>query len=268
MLLTPRFRLRLNKKAIIFVLQSSFFSEVHNHMRKPLSLFCAGLAIVLCFSLYSLAADPAGHSSNESASAPAAPAQDGTMPALTAIAGQGMMSSEGFDDLEELSDYIGGRVTGSPQAAQAVEWGMRKMKAMGLENVHAEKWQISHGWTRGEATAEILAPIHRRLSIDAMGWVGSTKARGEEAEIVPVNVNKLDEELKNNSASWAGKVILIVKKGAAPTGPAAMAGFAKFGNFLKKAHEVHAVAIIGGQGGSFATGMHLTHTGAMGFDTA
>jgi carboxypeptidase Q len=242
-------------------------------MRKLLLTSSTGLAILLCFSLHGLAANPAGHSVAEPVVAgpavadPTAPAQDGTLPALTAIAGQGMMSSEAMDDLEELSDYIGGRVTGSPQAAQAVEWGMRKMKAMGLENVHAEKWQISHGWTRGSAEAELVAPIHRRLSVDAMGWVGSTKAGGEEAEIVPVNVNKLEDELKNNSASWAGKVILIVKKGAAPTGPAAMAGFAKFGDFLKKAHDVHAVAVIGGQGGSFATGMHLTHTGAMGFDT-
>src|SRR5262249_6000623 len=137
----------------------------------------------------------------------------------------------------------------------------------GLENVHAEKWQISHGWTRGMAEAEILAPIHRRLSVDAMGWVGSTKVGGEEAEVVPVNINALDQELKNNTASWTGKVLLIVRKGEAPKGPAAMNGFAKFGDLLKKAHEVHAVAVIGGQGGSFATGMHLTHTGAMGFDT-
>ena len=187
------------------------------------------------------------------------------MPALTAIAGQGMMSSEAYDDLEELSDYIGGRVTGSPQAAQAVEWGMRKMKAMGLENVHAEKWQISRGWTRISAEAELAAPIHRRLTVDAMGWVGSTKAGGGEAEVAPVNINRLEDEMKSNSASWPGKVLLIVKKGPAP--PPGMGGFAKFGEFLKKAHEAHAVAVIGGQGGSFATGMHLTHTGAMGFDT-
>lgn len=237
-------------------------------MRKLLLTFCAGLATFLCFSQHSPAANAAEHSSTGPFSAePAAPAQDGTMPALTAIAGQGMMNSEAFDDLEELSDYIGGRVTGSPEAAQAVEWGIRKMKAMGLVNVHAEKWQISHGWTRGTAEAEILAPIHRRLTIDAMGWVGSTKAGGEEAEIVPVNVNNLEDEMKTNSASWAGKVILIVKKGEAPKGPAAMASFAKFGDLLKKAHEVHAVAVIGGQGESVATGMHLTHTGAMGFDT-
>lgn len=228
-------------------------------MRKLLLTSVAGLAILFCFSVHGLAANSSGPA------APVAPAQDGTMPALTAIAGQGMMSSEAMDDLEELSDYIGGRVTGSPQAAQAVEWGIRKMNAMGLENVHAEKWQIAHGWTRGSAEAEVLAPIHRRLSVDAMGWVGSTKVGGEEAEVAPVNINNLEEELKNNSASWTGKVILIVKKGAAPAG--GMGGFAKFGDFLKKAHDVHAVAVIGGQGGSFATGMHLTHTGALGFDT-
>src|SRR5882762_5494281 len=179
-------------------------------MRKLLSLGSTiSLALLFCFSLSGSAANPAE---------PAAPAQDGTMPALIAIAGQGMMSSEAFDDLEELSDYIGGRVTGSPQAAQAVEWGMAKMKAMGLENVHAEKWQISRGWTRVSADAELLSPIRHRLTVDSMGWVGSTKSGGEEAEVIPVNLNRLDDEMKN-SAAWAGKVLMIVRKGPTPTGP-------------------------------------------------
>jgi len=58
-----------------------------------------------------------------------------------------------------------------------------------------------------------------------------------------------------------------VKKGAAPPPGQNAGAFARFGEFLKKAHAVHAVAIIGGQGGGFPAGMHLTHTGAMGFDT-
>ena len=33
----------------------------------------------------------------------ASPTQDGTLPALAAIAGNGMMSTESYDDLEELS---------------------------------------------------------------------------------------------------------------------------------------------------------------------
>jgi carboxypeptidase Q len=227
-------------------------------MRKLLSLASgAGLVMLFCFSLHAALANPAE---------PAAPAEDGTMPALTAIAGQGMMSNEAYNDLEELSDYIGGRVTGSTQAGQAVQWGLQKMRAMGLENVHAEKWQISRGWTRGAAEAELITPVHRRLVIDSMGWVGSTKNGGEEADVVPVNINRLDDEVKNNSAHWSGKVLMIVRKGAAPSQQAAMSGFAKFGDFLKQAHDAHAVAVIGGQGGSFAQGMRLTHTGAMGFD--
>src|SRR6478735_11179400 len=170
-------------------------------MRKFLSISSGvALALLFCFSLAGFAANPAE---------PPAPAQDGTMPALTAIAGQGMMSSEAYDDLEELSDYIGGRVTGSPEAGQAVQWGMQKMRAMGLENVRSEKWQISRGWTRLSASAELVIPIHRRLTVDSMGWVGSTKEGGEESEVVPVNINRLEDEMKN-SAKWSGKVLMIV----------------------------------------------------------
>ncbi len=224
------------------------------------------LLLLSCFSLV-LASSVVLKATGPSNTAPASPAQDGTLPALAAIAGNGMMSTESYDDLEELSDYIGGRVTGSPEAAKAVEWGISKMKAMGLENVHAEKWQISRGWTRVSASAELLAPVRRRLIVDSMGWVGSTSAGGVEAEVVAVNVLKLDDEMSKNAPSWNGKVLLMMRKGTPPTGPAAQGMFAKFGAFIKKAQEAHAVAIIGGQGGSAAAGMRLTHTGAMGFDT-
>jgi Zn-dependent M28 family amino/carboxypeptidase len=186
------------------------------------------------------------------------------MPALVSIAGHGMMDAHPYADLEELSDMIGGRVTGSPEAAKAIEWGIAKMKAIGLDNVHAEPWQLSRGWTRGFATAELVEPIQHKLTIDSMGWVGSTPQNGVTAEAVPVNINDLDGELHHNAANWAGKILIIVKKGEEPKDR--MGNFAKFGGFLKQAWEAHAVAVIGGQGGSHATGMHLTHTGAMGFD--
>jgi carboxypeptidase Q len=192
------------------------------------------------------------------------PSEDGTLPALTAIAGKGMMTCHAYDDLEELSDQIGGRVTGSPQAAQAIEWGLAKMRALGLENVHTEKWMLSRGWTRVSGDAELLAPIHRRLTIDSLGWVGSTPAGGVEAEVIPVNQNQLDDEMKDHASQWAGKVLLIVRKGEPPKEPRGQPG--KFGTFLKTAYAAHAVAVIGGQGGSRSAGMHLTHTGALGFD--
>src|ERR1700723_1045693 len=81
------------------------------------------------------------------------PDEDGTKAALVKIAGEGMLDSHAFQYLTELSDDVGSRVTGSPQAQKAVEWGLAKMRAMGLENVHAEKWQLWRGWTRGTAQA-------------------------------------------------------------------------------------------------------------------
>src|ERR1700723_96933 len=194
-----------------------------------------------------------------------ATADDGALKALKAIAGAGQMQPRAFEFLTELSDDIGARVTGSPSAAQAVDWGVAKMKEIGLENVHAETWKLSHGWTRGSAEAELISPIRRRLMVDALGWVGSTAPGGVEADVVAVNAYQLSDELKNNSASWRGKILLVIQKGEAPKDR--MAAFAKFGDFLKAAHAAGAVAVIGGQGGRKATGMHLTHTGALGFDT-
>lgn len=192
------------------------------------------------------------------------PLNDGTLPALKAIAGGAMINSHAFAFLTELSDDIGGRVTGTPAAARAVAWGVAKLKAIGLENVHEETWRMSRGWTRISASAELLAPIQRRLTIDSMGWVGSTPPGGVQAEVVPINMFDLDEELKSNSSRWAGKVLIVVQRGAPPKNLSSL--FSRLGSFLEAAYRAHAVAIIGGQGGSKSDGAHLTHTGVLGFD--
>jgi carboxypeptidase Q len=226
--------------------------------RKTLTLVCSATVLLIAFT----AAQPA--TSAPRGGMQGAARDDGTWKALAAVAGAGTMETHTYEYLEELSDDIGARVTGSPEAARAVAWGVDKMKAIGLENVHTEPWKISRGWTRVSADAELVAPIHRKLMVDSLGWVGSTPGVVQ-AEVVPVNAYRLDDELKNNSANWHGKVLLMVQKGEPPKDR--MSAFAKFGDFLKAAHQAGAVAVIGGQGGRKATGMHLTHTGALGFDT-
>jgi carboxypeptidase Q len=219
-------------------------------------------ACALSLLLFSVQAGVSGLAQAQQASASAL--DDRTEKALTAIAGFGTMQPRAFEYLAELSDDIGARVTGSPAAGQAVQWGAARMKAIGLENVRMEPWKLSRGWTRVSADAELIQPIHRRLMVDSLGWVGSTAPGGIEADVVPVNAYQLPDELKNNSGNWRGKVLLMIQKGDAPKDR--MEAFAKFGDFLKAAHEAGAVAVIGGQGGRKATGMHLTHTGALGFD--
>ena len=191
------------------------------------------------------------------------PDEDGTKPALTKIAGEGMMNSHAFQYLTELSDNVGARVTGTPEAQKAIDWGVAKMRAIGLENVHAEKWQLWRGWKRGTADGELLAPTQHRLHVDAMGWTGSTPASGVEGEIVPVNLFDLDQEMKNLSR-LKGKVVLVVAKGTPKKGFDMI--FVQFGDFLRAAAKAGALVVIGGQGGSKASGLNLTHTGILGFD--
>jgi carboxypeptidase Q len=195
--------------------------------------------------------------------APKGPDEDGTRPALTKIAGEGTMNAHAFQYLTELSDDIGARVTGSPAERKAEEWGVAKMKAMGLENVHTEKYQIWRGWTRGTADAELLAPVKHKLHVDAMGWTGSTPPGGAEGEIVAVNLFDLDNEIKNVSR-LKGKIVLVTTKGK-PNKDGILL-FAQFGDFLKAAGPAGTIAVIGGQGGGKSAGMNLSHTGILGFN--
>jgi hypothetical protein len=194
---------------------------------------------------------------------PKGPDEDGTKPALTRIAGEGLMNSHAYQFLTELSDDVGARVTGSPAEHHAEEWGMAKMKAIGLEDVHFEKYTIWKGWTRGTAEAQLLSPTQHRLHVDAMGWTGSTPAGGAEGDVVPVNMFDIDEEIKNISR-LKGKVALAVQNGQPKKSGILI--FAGFGDFLKAAYDAGAIAVIGGQGGSKSTGMNLTHTGILGLD--
>jgi carboxypeptidase Q len=216
-----------------------------------------------CTAVLSLAAMRPAAGANNASSTPS-PAEDGTLPALAAIAGASSMETHTYQYLEELSDDIGPRVTGSPTELRSEDWGLQKMKSLGLENVHKESYQITRGWTRVSADAVMVAPVNRRLAVDSLGWVGSTPAGGVEADIVAVNAYHLEDEWNNNRENWRGKVVLIVHRG--PTPPYDPAGYAKFSVFLKELQKAGPAAVIAGQAGSRAAGMRLTHTGALGFD--
>lgn len=206
------------------------------------------------------------------------PLDDAEQKRLAAVSGAGMVGSHAFDYLAALSDDVGARVTGSPEAAQAVAWGVATMKKIGLVNVHAESWPLWRGWTRGSAEATLLSPVRRKLMVDAMGWVGSTSQSGADADVIRVNSADLANEVARNTAEWSGKILLVTapppprysatgRGGPGRNGGGGVDSFGQFGKFLEAAHAAHAIAVIGGQGGRKAVGIHLTHTGILGFAT-
>ena len=150
--------------------------------------------------------------------------------------------SRTYQFLEELSDRIGPRLTGSAEDRKAAEWALRQMRDIGLKNVHPEDWQLRRSWRRIRATAELVTPYRLPLNVVSLGWAGSTKKAGVEAEVVRVDSTANDEELMRNSSHWRGKIVLLERKEGATGGGFEAA--ARLGAVARAAHRVRAVAVI------------------------
>src|SRR5258708_870431 len=59
------------------------------------------------------------------------------------------------ENLRRLTDEIGGRVTGTPQMARAIEWGVAAFRAAGID-VHTEKYTLPVAWSEGDTRLELL----------------------------------------------------------------------------------------------------------------
>ena len=179
---------------------------------------------------------------------------------LAEIRSQTLAQSHAYAYVQELSDTIGPRLTGSAQASEACKWAMQKMKRSGLQNVHLEPWHIGRGWQRGHAAAQLLVPFHLDLSIASYGWVGSTKPGGTEADVVLVNSDLIPDEIKQHAGSWHGKVLFLAPGGPKHVNP--IRSFSQLGTLLAVAAKAHAVAVICSTG---RPGSMLTHTGPANF---
>jgi hypothetical protein len=117
-------------------------------------------------------------------------------------------SSPAKDIACSLSDEVGGRLAGSKGDPKAVAWALAKMKDLGLSNVRSEPVQVRR-WERGEASAEILAPFTKKLSLAALGGSESTPAGGIEAEVV--RVGSLDELRSMPEERVKGRIVFFDK---------------------------------------------------------
>src|SRR5215470_178386 len=74
------------------------------------------------------------------------------------------------ENLRRLTDEIGGRVSGSPEMAKAVDWGVAAFRAEGI-TVHTEKYQLAHSWSEGDTRLEILDGAEKfPVRLTSVGW--------------------------------------------------------------------------------------------------
>ncbi len=114
------------------------------------------------------------------------------------------------ETLRRLTDEIGGRVTGSPEMAKAVDWAVAAFRAEGI-TVHTEKYQLAHSWSEGNTTLELLGPEKFPVRLVSAGWSPATPAGGVEANLIYVGEGAADD-FQKAGASVKGSVLLVSSK--------------------------------------------------------
>lgn len=111
------------------------------------------------------------------------------------------------ENLRRLTDEIGGRVTGTPEMAKAVEWGVAAFRTAGID-VHAEKYTLPVTWSEGDTHLELLEPVNFPVRLKAEGWSPATPAGGIEAKVIDVGYGKEDDFRKAGSP-LKGSILLV-----------------------------------------------------------
>ena len=134
-----------------------------------------------------------------------------TLTELKRLQHAALNSDYAYKQVAHLANNIGPRLSGSAQAAKAVEYVANELKAIGCE-VQLEKVMVPH-WVRGEETA-LLVQFPRqaenttqKIVLTALGASVATPPEGLTTEVIAV---KNFEELKSlGREKVGGKIVLF-----------------------------------------------------------
>jgi carboxypeptidase Q len=169
-------------------------------------------SLLVCFipsrshaQLPSVKTDPLAKSSSSgqacsATEASCAEAADKILPQIMGLSPMG-------ENLRRLTDEIGGRVTGSPQMAQAIDWAVAAFRAAGIE-VHTETYTLARTWSEGDTRLELLGSEKFPVRLVSEGWSPATPAGGIEANLVDVGFGTPDDFAKAGT-SVKGSILLV-----------------------------------------------------------
>jgi hypothetical protein len=122
-----------------------------------------------------------------------------------------LQSDYGYTRLDYLCNKIGPRMSGSPQAAAAVQYVADQFRELGLD-VSLEPVSVPH-WVRGQETAELVkipgapAGFEQKVILTALGGSVATPPEGITAPVVVVN--SFDELDKLGLEGVKGRIVLF-----------------------------------------------------------
>ncbi len=183
------------------------------------------------------------------------------------IFNEALANGKSYSNLDYLSNKIGGRLSGSPQAQQAVEWTFKAMKEAGADTVFLQECMVPH-WVRGEKeVGKIISSGGKGIKevpICALGGSIATPIEGITAQVV--EVNGIEELEKIGKEKIQGKIVFYNQ----PMDPTFIETFNAYGKAVKQRFSGASEAVKYGAIAVIVRSCSLVqddnpHTGVMGY---
>lgn len=128
---------------------------------------------------------------------------------LRAIYDAALVEGKSYGWLNHLSNQIGGRLSGSVQAQQAVDYTKAQMDSLGLDRVWLQSVMVPK-WVRGTpefAYIETSPGVTSNVPICALGGSVATGGRGIKAQVI--EVNGIEELATLGKEKISGKIVFF-----------------------------------------------------------
>jgi len=120
----------------------------------------------------------------------------------------GVFTGNSMAQLENMADTFGARLAATQGYDDAANWAAAQFRSYGIDDVRQESFTIPSTWQRGASSAELVAPLHRALHLQSVGWAPSTPPGGVEGEVVIVT-DLAPKALDARADAIRGHIVLL-----------------------------------------------------------
>jgi carboxypeptidase Q len=119
-----------------------------------------------------------------------------------------MLRGQCYNDLRDLCKKIGHRLSGSPQAEQAVQWGKEALEKAGADKVWLQPVRVPH-WVRGKESLKLAFKDGKNVEVPVLSIGNSQGTDGKLLEAEIVMVRDIEELARLKDAQIKDKIVFF-----------------------------------------------------------